>query len=64
MKFPTGLTGRSLLTLNDVSDQEMLTIIDFASELKRRRKAGIYIGLLEHKSVAMVFEKASTRTRR
>lgn len=57
------LKGRSLLTLNDLSDEEMLWMIDFSAELKKRRQAGIRGDLLRRMNLAMVFEKNSTRTR-
>lgn len=57
------LKGRSLLTLNDLSDAEMLHLLDLAQELKVRRRNGIRGDLLQRKNIAMVFEKMSTRTR-
>jgi len=57
------LFGRSLLRLADVSDDEMLSLIDLAVALKARRKAGIRGNLLERRQVALIFEKSSTRTR-
>lgn len=57
------LKGRSLLTLLDLSDAEMLELIDFAAELKQRRRSGIRGNLLRRINLAMVFEKNSTRTR-
>lgn len=63
MKSPAALKGRSLLTLNDISDEEMAQLIDFASELKMRKRNGTRGSLLERKNIAMIFEKSSTRTR-
>jgi ornithine carbamoyltransferase len=63
MNVKLNLKGRSLLSLYDVTDAEMLALIDLAAELKARRHAGIRGGLLEKRHVALVFEKASTRTR-
>ncbi len=57
------LKGRSLLTLNDLSDEEMLWLVDFSAELKKRRLAGVRGDLLRRLNLAMVFEKNSTRTR-
>ncbi|MBM4147893.1 MAG: ornithine carbamoyltransferase [Lentisphaerae bacterium] len=57
------LKGRSLLTLNDLSDDEMLGLIELARELKKRRASGVRGGLLEGRHVALIFEKMSTRTR-
>jgi ornithine carbamoyltransferase len=58
-----GLKGRSLLSLYDLSDVEMLALIDLAVELKRRKRAGLRGDLLNRTHIALVFEKASTRTR-
>ncbi|MDP6525316.1 MAG: ornithine carbamoyltransferase [Kiritimatiellia bacterium] len=63
MKSPATLKGRSLLTLDDLSDEEMSQLIDFASELKTRKADGVRGSLLERKNIAMIFEKSSTRTR-
>jgi len=57
------LYGRSLLRLADLSDDEMLSVIDLAVALKARRRAGIRGDLLERRQVALIFEKSSTRTR-
>lgn len=56
------LKGRSLLTLNSFSDEEMLELIDLAIALKARKNAGIRGDLLHHKNIALIFEKSSTRT--
>ena len=63
MKRGVQLTGRSLLTLNDITDAELRYLIDLSAALKRRRKAGARGRLLDRKTIAMVFEKSSTRTR-
>ncbi len=57
------LRGRSLLTLMDLTDEEMLDILRLSIELKARRKAGIRGELLKQKQIALIFEKSSTRTR-
>jgi len=57
------IKGRSFLTLDDINDEEMLALLDLASRLKEKKKAGIKGNLLEGKHIAMVFEKLSTRTR-
>ena len=57
------LKQRSLLTLNDLTNAEMLGIIDFAIALKARRDSGTRGDLLLRKNIALVFEKGSTRTR-
>jgi len=63
MKFDIDLTGRSLLSLRDLTDTEMVGLLDLAATLKDRKKSGIRGNLLYRKHIAMIFEKTSTRTR-
>ncbi len=63
LKTKCNLKGRSLLTLNDLSNQEMMTLIGLARELKARKAGGMRGDLLLRKNIAMIFEKMSTRTR-
>jgi ornithine carbamoyltransferase len=63
MELDGRLKGRSLLTLQDLTDEEMLYLIDLAAYLKQRKRSGIRGNLLERRNVAMIFEKMSTRTR-
>ena len=57
------LKNRSFLKLLDYSPEEILALIDLAADLKEKKKAGIPHRLLEGKSIALIFEKTSTRTR-
>ncbi len=57
------LKNRSLLTLTDLTDGEMLELIDLALSLKARRDDGTRGELLLRRQVALIFEKSSTRTR-
>ena len=57
------LEGKSLLTLADLSPEEIRYLIDLAREVKRERRAGIVNRRFEGKSLALLFEKRSTRTR-
>ena len=63
LKWMPELYGRSLLRLADVSDEEMMCLIQLAIDLKARRRAGIRGDLLHRRHVALIFEKSSTRTR-
>lgn len=63
MNKELSMRGRSLLTLHDISDGELMGLLDLAQALKSKRKAGIKGNLLDRKNIAMVFEKMSTRTR-
>ncbi len=55
--------GKSFLKLLDFSKSEIECLIDLASELKYKKKAGIPHRLCEGKNIALIFEKTSTRTR-
>ena len=52
-----------LLKMNDLTREELYHILDVAVELKAAQKAGGTPPLLAGKSVALMFSKASTRTR-
>lgn len=57
------MKNRSLLTLLDFTPAEIDTLLNLAADLKAKKKAGIPHRLCEGKTIALVFEKASTRTR-
>jgi ornithine carbamoyltransferase len=57
------LRGRSLLTLTDLTDDELLHLLHLADELKEQKKAGVSRQRLAGKNIALIFEKMSTRTR-
>ena len=57
------LKGKSFLKLLDFSPAEIGELIDLAIDLKAKKKAGIPHRMCEGKSIALVFEKTSTRTR-
>ncbi len=57
------LKGKSFLKLLDFTPDEINWLIDFAAELKKKKKDGISYKLCEGKSIALIFEKTSTRTR-
>jgi len=57
------LKGKDFLKLLDFSSEEIEYLVDFAAELKAKKKAGIPHKLHEGKNVVLLFEKDSTRTR-
>lgn len=57
------LSGRHFLSLQDFTAEEIAFIIDFARDLKQRQKRGEPHPLLAGKTLAMIFQKPSTRTR-
>ncbi len=54
---------RSFLKLLDYTPEEINELLKLSAELKAKKKAGIPHRLCEGKSIALVFEKTSTRTR-
>ena len=57
------LKGRHFLTLKDFTREEITGLLDFAAELKAKKKERISTKLCEGKNIALIFEKTSTRTR-
>lgn len=57
------LRGRSLLTLEDYTKDEIGLLIKTAKEYKEMKQAGVPHATLRGKSIALLFEKTSTRTR-
>ncbi len=57
------LRGRSLLTLEDYSKEEIELLIKTADEYKEMKRASTPHATLRGKSIALLFEKTSTRTR-
>ena len=54
---------KHLLKLMDLSCEEITEILDIADQLKYEKKHGIEHHLLKGKTLGMIFEKSSTRTR-
>ncbi len=52
-----------LLKLSDLSPEEITGILNLADQLKYERKNGIEHHLLKGKTLGMIFQKSSTRTR-
>ncbi|GAA1931438.1 ornithine carbamoyltransferase [Nocardioides marmoribigeumensis] len=57
------LRGRSLLSLVHHTDREIHYLLDLSRDLKREKYAGTEQQQLQGKSIALIFEKTSTRTR-
>ena len=57
------LKGKSFLKLLDFSPEEIAGLLALSAELKAKKKAGIPHDTLHGKNIALIFEKASTRTR-
>ncbi|TMJ06075.1 MAG: ornithine carbamoyltransferase [Bacillati bacterium ANGP1] len=57
------LRGHDFVSMDDLSPEEVLQVLDTATDLKRRAKAGDRPALLAGRVLAMIFEKPSLRTR-
>ena len=57
------LKSKDLLTLDELSDGEIKKIIDLAIKLKKNNRREKDKPLLKNRTLAMIFEKPSTRTR-
>jgi len=57
------LKTKDLLTLDELTDNELSKIIDDGIKLKKQLKKGSHKPILKNKTLAMIFEKPSTRTR-
>jgi ornithine carbamoyltransferase len=54
---------KHLLKLSDLSEKEIVEILNLADQLKYEKKNGIKHHLLKGKTLGLIFEKSSTRTR-
>lgn len=59
----SSLRGRDLLAIEDLSRDELLDVLDLADHLKALQAERIPHPLLPGRTLGMIFEKASTRTR-
>lgn len=57
------LKGRSFLTLKDFTSEEIQYLLDLSADLKDKKKKGVMVDHYRGKNIALIFEKASTRTR-
>ena len=57
------LKNRSFLKLLDFTKRDLTHILNLARDLKRAKYAGYEVQRLKGKNIALIFEKASTRTR-
>lgn len=57
------LRGRSVLSLDEFSQNEIIDVLKLATELKAAKRGGYEVQRLKGKNIALIFEKDSTRTR-
>ncbi len=57
------MTIKHFINLDDLSNDDLQQIIDQAITLKKQHKAGEICNTLKNKTLAMIFDKSSTRTR-
>ena len=61
--IPAHLKGRDFLRVNDWAPEELVLILDHADRLKARQRERVPHRLLEGRTLGMIFQKPSTRTR-
>lgn len=54
---------RHFLTLADFTKEELLEMVALAQKIKTQTKQKKYVPYLQHRTLGMIFEKSSTRTR-
>jgi len=57
------LRGKDFLTLEELSPEELRLILSLSKKFKKLRKRGVVKDILRGRTVALLFEKPSTRTR-
>jgi ornithine carbamoyltransferase len=57
------LKGRSLLTLKDWTPDEVRQVLDLSHRVKKERRSGKLLQRFQGRTIALLFEKRSTRTR-
>lgn len=55
--------GDDFISIHDLSTEEVWQLLELATDLKEKQKAGIPHPYLQGKTLGMIFEKSSTRTR-
>src|SRR5690625_5028578 len=62
-KMKNKLQGKDFLRVGDFTKEDLMNLIHLAINLKNKQKMGEPHRYLEGKTLAMIFEKSSTRTR-
>ena len=61
--IPAYLKGRDFLRVNDWTPEELVLVLDLADRLKARQRERVPHRILEGRTLGMIFQKPSTRTR-
>jgi ornithine carbamoyltransferase len=61
--IPAHLKGRDFLRVNDWAPEELTLVLDHADRLKARQRERVPHRILEGRTLGMIFQKPSTRTR-
>jgi ornithine carbamoyltransferase len=61
--IPAALKGRDFLRVNDWTAEELLGLLDIADRLKARQRERVEHRYLDGRTLGMIFQKPSTRTR-
>lgn len=54
---------KHLLSMSAITKEDLYELLDLADKIKKETKAGIFTPYLKNKTLGMIFQKASTRTR-
>ena len=57
------IAGKNILSLNELTKEEILKILDIANILKNKKNNNVFPQVLKNKVLGMLFQKPSTRTR-
>lgn len=63
LEINDSLRGRDFISIHDFSAEEIAYLLEIGAEIKKMRKSGIPHAYLAGKTLGMIFQKASTRTR-
>lgn len=63
LKLKEKFEGKNFLQISDYTQEDLTNLLNYASELKQMQEDNVPHELLKGKTLAMIFEKSSTRTR-
>ena len=63
MEMKSNMKGRSFISIHDFTADEINYILEIGKQLKTMQKRGVSHRYLAGKTLGMIFQKSSTRTR-